>query len=178
MSRSALGPVLRFHLRVGVRIAMLILAPVLVGAVGGGVLLGDDFLDSFSRMLYGSGSSGGSAVLIALACLGVASTAAPRICRGLDGWLRHLPVDGLTHRRAAAVAIAVSQTPLLAFLLFLSLFATRITAPSVIDALALPVTALGAALWAVPAERGVLTKILGLAGAIAAGSGGWRWLAA
>ena len=79
---------------------MRLLLPVIVAAFGAGMLLGTDFLTSISRVLYGTRASGGTAVLFAAVLLGGAAEAAPRVCRGLGGWLRHLPVSGLAHRRA------------------------------------------------------------------------------
>ncbi|HEX7182173.1 MAG TPA: hypothetical protein VF756_10045 [Thermoanaerobaculia bacterium] len=164
---------LRFHIHVGARLAMRALVPVIAAAVAGFMLLGDDFLVSFSNLLYGSGFTGGSAILIALGCLGFAASAAPRVCRGLHGWLRHLPISGKSHRRAAMLAIAVAETPVLTGFLFLSLAASRIGAASWVDALGLMVCAPAAALTVMPVERRLLARPLGLASAVVAVSGGW-----
>jgi hypothetical protein len=152
--------------------------PVLVAAVAGIMLLGNDFLASFSVLLWGPGSRGGSGVLIAALCYVAAASAAPRVCRGLDGWLRHLPIGGGAQRRAAAVAIAVAQTPLLLGLTLLSLVATRFGPATGIDLLGLAVTAGAAALFAMPVERPLLARPIALAAAGAAVSGGWLLLAA
>jgi hypothetical protein len=122
----ALGALLRFHLRVGARLALRVMAPILAAVVGGMMLLGVDFINSFGALMFGSrkgGSSGG--LIIAFACLGTAWIAAPRICRGLDGWMRHLPVTGLAHRRAAMLAIAAAQASLLLLLLFFATAAAK-----------------------------------------------------
>ncbi len=121
---SPILPLLRFHFAVGARLAMRLLVPVVAIGFGAGMLLGTDFVTSFARVLFGSRASGGTAVLFAALLLGSAMEAAPRVCRGLGGWLRHLPVSGLAHRRAAGLAIAVAQLPLLLGLLFISLFAS------------------------------------------------------
>src|SRR5687768_13063859 len=113
-----ISALLRFHLSVGARLALRVLAPILAAVVGGMMLLGVDFINSFGALLFGSREGGGSGLIIAFACLGVAWIAAPRICRGLDGWMRHLPVSGLAHRRAAMLAIAAAQASLLLLLLF------------------------------------------------------------
>ena len=177
-SRSDLTAVLRFHLRVGARVALRVLVPVIAALFGGGMILGVDFLNSLARMLYGPGSSGGTAMLLAFGAIGVASAAAPRVCRGLDGWLRHLPVPGRTHRRAAVLAIAVTQVPLFLLLTPLSLVTTRDAAVFLVDVLAVPVTTLAAALFALPVGRGALVRPLALAAAILPQSGGWATLAA
>src|SRR5947199_7565618 len=63
MPPSPLLPLLRFHFAVGARLAMRALVPTITAAFGG-MLLGTDFLTSFSHMLFGARSSGGSAVLV------------------------------------------------------------------------------------------------------------------
>jgi len=155
---------------------MRVFMPVIVSAVGGGMLLGNDFLTSLSQMLYGARSAGGSAAMIAAACLGAAGVASPRISRGLGGWLRHLPVSGLAHRRAAGIAIAVSQAPLLLLFLFLAAFASRSGSTLIVDALALAVTALATSIAVVPAKRRWASAPLAMAGAFTAGAGGWGLL--
>jgi hypothetical protein len=169
-------PLLRFHFAVGARLAMRLLVPVIAIGFGAGMLLGTDFVTSFSRVLFGSRSSGGTAVLFAALLLGSATEAAPRVCRGLGGWLRHLPVSGLAHRRAAGLAIAVAQLPLVLGLLFISLFASLSPAALLANTLKLTVTALAAALCVTPAERRWAALPLALAAAVLAGSGGWGWL--
>jgi hypothetical protein len=174
--RSPLLPLLRFHFAVGARLAMRLLVPVVAAGFGAGMLLGTDFVTSFSRVLFGNGASGGTAVLFAALLLGGAAEAAPRVCRGLGGWLRHLPVSGLAHRRAAGLAIAVAQVPLLLGLLFLAAFASLAPAALLADALKLTVTALAAALCVTPAERRWAARPLALSAAVLAGSGGWGTL--
>jgi hypothetical protein len=170
-------PVLRFHLAVGARLAMRVLVPAVIAAFGGGMVLGVDFLGSLARSLFGAGSRGGSAVVIAAACLGAAEIAGPRICRGLNGWLRHLPASGLAHRRAATLAVAVAQVPLLVLLLVLAAFSSLAPALLVRRALQLAVTALAAALCVIPARRRWLAAPPALLAAVAAGAGGWGMLA-
>ncbi|HEY9420191.1 MAG TPA: hypothetical protein VIW92_02165, partial [Thermoanaerobaculia bacterium] len=168
-----LAPLLRFHLAVGARLAMRVLVPTVAAAVGAGFLLGNDFLTTFSHVLFGPKSSGGSGVMIAAIFLGVAMEAAPRVCRGVAGWMRHLPVSGVAHRRAAGVAVAAAQTPILLGLLLLASFASRTVATLVEDVLGLALTALAMALAAIPARRRWLSSPLALGAAVAAGSGGW-----
>jgi hypothetical protein len=163
---------------VGARLAALALAPALVAAVAGAMLLGDDFLISFARMLFGPGSKGGTWMLIVAMAAGAASAAAPRVCRGLSGWLRHLPVDGLAHRRAAALAVAVAQLPLSILLAVLSLYGAAGREAFAVEVLALAVTALATAVALVPAKRRLASGPLALAAALVAGSGSWLALAA
>ncbi|HEY0552629.1 MAG TPA: hypothetical protein VGG20_00065 [Thermoanaerobaculia bacterium] len=178
MPRSPLPPLLRFHFAVGARLAMRLLVPLITAAFGAGMLLGTDFLTSFSRVLFGERSSGGSAVLTGAVFLGAAAEAAPRICRGLSGWMRHLPVSGLAHRRAAGLAIAIAQAPLLLGFLVLACYASLAPAALAANVLKLTVTALAASLCAVPAERRWASLPLALTAAILAGAGGWAALGA
>jgi hypothetical protein len=178
VSRSPLLPLLRFHFAVGARLAMRLLVPVITAAFGAGMLLGTDFLTSLSRVLYGSKASGGTAVLFAAVLLGGAMEAAPRVCRGLSGWLRHLPVSGIAHRRAAGLAVALAQAPLLLALLFLAAYASLSPIALLANALKLIVTTLAAALCATPAERRWSARPPALAAAVLAGSGGWWTLGA
>jgi hypothetical protein len=152
------------------------LVPLITAAFGAGMLLGTDFLTSISHVLFGQRASGGTAVLFAAVFLGGAAEAAPRICRGLGGWLRHLPVGGLAHRRAAVLSIAIAQTPLLLGFLFLACYASLAPAALLADALKLAVTAFAAALCATPVERRWRSLPLALAAAVLAGSGGWGTL--
>jgi hypothetical protein len=166
---------LRFHLHVGARLALRALMPTVAAAVGGFFLLGDDFVVSFARLLFGPGSTGGSGVLIGFAAIGFASTAAPRVCRGLGGWMRHLPIHGKAQRRAALVAIAVAQAPLLLGLAAFSWVATdfgKHFGPWMIDLLSFLVCAPAAALVVMPIERPLAVRPLALAASIASVSGG------
>src|SRR3954469_16369647 len=172
MTTSGALPVLRFHLAVGARLAMRVLVPLVTAGFGAGMLLSTDFLGSLARSLFGAGSGGGSAVVIAALCLGAAELAGPRICRGLNGWLRHLPASGLAHRRAATLAIAVSQVPLLLLLLVLAAFSSLVPAVLTRRALHLAVTALAAALCVPPARRRWAAAPVALAAAILAGGRG------
>ncbi len=176
MNRSPLLPLLRFHFAVGARLAMRALVPLIAAAFGAGMLLGTDFLTSISHVLFGQGASGGTAVLFAAVFLGGAAEAAPRVCRGLGGWLRHLPVGGLAHRRAAGLAIAIAQIPLFLGFLFLAAYASLAPAALLADALKLAVTALAAALCATPVERRWAARPLAALAAVLAGSGGWGTL--
>jgi hypothetical protein len=162
-----IAALLRFHLRVGARLALRVLAPVLAAVVGGMMLLGVDFINSFGALLFGS--SGG--LIIAFACLGVAWVAAPRVCRGLDGWMRHLPVSGLAHRRAAMLAMAAAQGSLLVLFLFFAAAASKNGAdpwPSLAGLLVAPPAA---ALAAMPVR--FVARPLALVAAFLPFSGGW-----
>lgn len=171
-----LAPLLRFHFAVGARLAMRVLVPALAAAVGGGFLLGNDFLTTLSHVLFGRKSAGGSGVLIAAILFAVAAEASPRVCRGLGGWVRHLPVSGVAHRRAAGMAIAMAQAPVILGLLLLAAFASRAAATLVEDVIGIALTALAVAVCVTPAERRWLSLPLALGSAATVASGGWRMM--
>ena len=172
---------LRFHLHVGSRLALRALLPIVAAAGGGLFFLGDDFLVSFARLLFGPASTGGSGLLIALAAVAFASVAAPRVCRGLSGWMRHLPIHGRAQRRAALAAVVVAQTPLLLSLAVFAWVATgfgKHLGGFFLDLLSLALCAPAAALVVLPVERPVAVRPLALAAAVAVVSGGVLPLAA
>lgn len=149
----------------------------MTAAVGALFLLGDDFLISFSKLLFGPGSAGGSGVLIALSFVGFASVASPRICRGLSGWMRHLPIHGRAQRRAALLAITVAQLPLVLGMLIFSFVAVRTSgnpgAAFATDLLGLAICAPAAALAVMPVERPLRSRPFAWGAALVAVSGGW-----
>jgi hypothetical protein len=175
MPRTAL-PLVLFHLRVGARLALRVLAPVVAFACGAAGFFEKDFLRNLSAILFtGRGSSG---LLLAAISLGVASTAAPRICRGLTGWVRHLPASGVAHRRAATLAVAVAQLPLLVGLAGLASLAVKGRATLAVTILGLAGTTLATAVAAVPAQRSLLTRGLALPAAALTASSHGLWIAA
>ncbi|HXO20653.1 MAG TPA: hypothetical protein VOA87_12100, partial [Thermoanaerobaculia bacterium] len=172
--------VLRFHLRVGARLALRVMAPAFAAAVGAGTLLGPDFLHTLAGVLYGPGAGRSGTLLVVLAAAAVAETAAPRVCRGLGGWLRHLPAGGVAHRRAAALGIACAELPLLVLLIPLAVHALLGTGGwgRLLPSLAgLPLVALGAALAATLCRRPLLARPAAWAAALLAASGSWPQLA-
>jgi hypothetical protein len=91
--------------------------------------------------------------------------------------MRHLPVSGLAHRRAAGFAMAVAQTPILLILAVLAVLVSPGPADLARHVLRIAITAMAAALWATPAVRRWLAAPLALMAAVAAGMGGWEALA-
>jgi hypothetical protein len=166
----AVSPLFFFHARAGARLALRALVPVIAAVVGGWMLLGSDFLNSLSDLFYGPGAGLGAAGAMTVALAGAAGVAAPRVCQGAAGWLRHLPASGRAHRRAAALALAVAQIPLLLLFCVLVFGAWLRHGSRPLDLVALPVLAFAAALLVLPLERPLLTRILALACAAAVGT--------
>jgi hypothetical protein len=89
------------------------MVPISAAVAGAGMLLGTDFIRSLARVLFGAGSGFASGIVCFLLLLGAARAAAPRVSRGLDGWVRHLPISGLSLRRASVGAVMLATAPLL-----------------------------------------------------------------
>jgi hypothetical protein len=169
---AALAAVFRFHAGVGARLALRAAVPAFAAAFGAATLLGTDFLGSLTDTFYGSGSGLPSWLVVSGLALGLASTAAPRVCRGLPaGWLRHLPASGATHRRGATLATALAQAPLLVALAVLACGAALRSGRNALPALAgLPLLALAAAQLAVPARHRLAVLPFSGAAALASAS--------
>jgi len=105
-----------FHLRVGGRLAMRVLAPVLAAALFLHYILGHEFVLELARILFLEASLIESGAIGTLLLLGLARTVAPRIAAGGDGWARSLPADGRALRWLAALSMIVAETPILAAL--------------------------------------------------------------
>jgi hypothetical protein len=164
----------RFHLAVGTRLAMRLLMPVVMAVASAVLLFGSQavqFLTTLAGLCFGGKQGGGSGLLIAACCFAAAAPAAPRICRGLDGWLRHLPATGAVHRRAAALAVAVAQAPVLLCLACLVPLAVPAPAAAARRLLGLVVAALAAAFATLPVARRWRTLPPAFLAAVLAGSG-------
>ena len=173
-------PLLRFHVRVGARLAMRLFAAPL-SAVLAATLLQDGGLAGLLRALLGSPGAPGPALALAAVALAMASVAAPRVGSSLGGWARHLPVTSRAQRRGAALAVAVSLFPLV---LALPLLGACVGAPHPLRwALSLALLALACgqtwlpvrpgaaglgALAALLAASGTLPSALAAAGALVA----------
>src|SRR6185295_8005597 len=150
---------LRFLAGSGTRLALRVMVPLFAAAAGAGMLLGSDFLRSLARVLFGPGTGFASDAICLLLLLGVARAAAPRVSRGLDGWVRHLPISGLSLRRAAVGAVMLATGPLLLAFAVLALVAEGNRRPALLFAGFL-LAAWAAGLATVPAIRGGWARVL------------------
>lgn len=105
-----------FHLRVGARLALRVLAPVLAVALFFYYILRPEFAIELARILFLEGSLLESGTIGAILLLGLARIVAPRIASGELGWARSLPVARGSLRLSAVVSMVVAQAPLLAAL--------------------------------------------------------------
>lgn len=169
---SAFFSLLRFHLGAGARLAARVSVPVLVATAAAAMFFGPDFLASVARVLFGADAGIASGAVVLLALAGIARAAEQRICRGLSGWVRHLPAGPAAHRRAALIAITLVEAPVLLGFAVLALAAAagaRGGNPVRELALALPLRALAAAVFALPVTRRRLTRTLALGAGLFAG---------
>jgi len=150
---------LRFLAGSGTRLALRVMVPLFAAAAGAGMLLGSDFLRSLARVLFGEGSGFASGVVCFLLLLGVARAAAPRVSRGLDGWVRHLPISGLSLRRVAVGAVMLATGPLLLAFAILALVAEGNRSLTMLF-VGLLLAAWAAALASVPSVRGGWVRLL------------------
>lgn len=126
--------------------------------------------------LAGSGESG-VGVLFAVVAGGMVTWAAPRVCLGGHGWVRHLPADWPAHRRALLAALTAAELPVAIAWCALWLVAWRLGAEVELRGLlAMPVVLIGVSLTRMPARWSI---VVGSAGVITVGLalfGGWPGL--
>jgi hypothetical protein len=162
---------LRFHLASGARLAQRAFVPVagtLVVAVG---LTQDPAATTRAIAAAVAAPRLSGAVIVALLAAGgaIASWAAPRLAFSTSGWIRHLPASAVAHRRAAALALAAAQLPLLVGVAGLVALAAASGAP--VGATRLPAVAaaaLGIGTAFAPTRRRAAALVLGSAASVAA----------
>lgn len=103
----------RFHLRAGARVALRANA-ALLGIVTFifGQAPAPEALLTFERFMIGivsRSATSGPRMLFAAIAAALGATAVPRVMLGTSGWMRSLPVDARTRRRAAVAAITAAQ---------------------------------------------------------------------
>jgi hypothetical protein len=109
---------LRFHWSAGARVALRANA-----IVGGSALFfygilapdGAATLRKTVLSIVAAGHEPSDRWLIAAFAIALAATAAPRVVLGASGWMRSLPSDAATHRRAALLALSLSQALAIVF---------------------------------------------------------------
>jgi hypothetical protein len=122
-----------FHLRVGARLSLLVLAPVLAAVLFLYYILRPEFTLELARILFIEGSLIESGLIGTALLVGLARIVAPRLGAGSSGWARSLPAGRGARRLSAVFAVLIAEAPLLAVLGALVWF---ITAPD--PALAAP----------------------------------------
>jgi hypothetical protein len=158
-------------------LALRVLAPALAILFALYFILRPEFFLYFAGIiLFDSGplARGAFSTLIAFAA---ARTAAPRVCHGLSGWMRHLPSSAPLVRRMAVLAVFIAETPVLGILLVFAILTSH-QAPGRIPVDALGLIGLGfsAAAAAVRTGRRGPRLALGLAAGVLCASGRWALL--
>jgi hypothetical protein len=176
MSGHSAKPFVIFHLAVGIRLALRKLAPILATAFAAYYLLRPELFNAVFASLLERGFLL-MGLISSILSLSVAIMASPRICLGLNGWIRHLPARGLIHRRLAAVAIALSQVPILLVLAALALIAFKLYNVSpFLYLIGLPILGLAAGLCVLHVQNNPLSKPLAFAACVLSTSGHWLFL--
>ena len=130
-------PLLLFHLRVGVRVALRASPPLFCGIVA--VILFQDppgaAVTSLARALFARRWTLGSVIPIAAIAFLLSAWGRQRLAEGQHGWIRHLPVSRRSHRAGMFLALVTVQIPLFITLALLAWTAKRlglsIAAPTV-----------------------------------------------
>jgi len=115
-----------FHLRVGARLSLRVLAPVLATVFFLQYILRPEFAIALARILFLEGSLFESGLIGTVLLIGLARIVAPRIATGSGGWACSLPVGGGAQRLSAVLAMLVAEAPLL---VVMGAMAWVITAP-------------------------------------------------
>jgi hypothetical protein len=166
-----------FHLHVGARLALRIFIPVVSIFFALYYLLRPELFNFMMAQILDGGFllSGSTTTLI---CIITASFASRRVCLGLAGWIRHLPSEGKTHRRMAAIAISIAQIPILVILLGLAVVSIKLYQVSAAPFIAgLPLVGVSCALYVLPVKRKLITRPLTALAALGFASNNWGFLA-
>lgn len=147
---------LQFHLGVGIRIALRVLVAAVALLFALFYLLRPELFIGATALMINQGFTGGLACSLSFLIFG--GIASRRICVGLTGWIRHLPVSSSLHRRLAALAVLTSQIPIVLIWTVLALAADRMYGSSLLPFLAgLPLSAAAASLAVLPVRRKYLS---------------------
>jgi hypothetical protein len=169
----------RFHLSVGIRLALRTLAPVASIIFAFYYFFRIEFFATLVKAFFIESSGLISGLLFSVFSLSIAGIAASRICLGLTGWIRHLPVSSQTSRRLAALAIFIAQIPVLVFLVFPILILSKSSGIVLtIYIIGLPFLGLASAVCVLPVQRKLFTRPLAAVACVFSASGNWSFLMA
>ncbi len=164
---------LLFHLRAGVRLALLRFAPLVALAMALLLFLRPEFI----VLLISEINRGGSLVWGFFSACVVwvsANSAAPRIFSGLHGWMGHLPATGDVRRRTALAGLWIALVPVLLGMGFLYGLAYSGSGTLRLAYLAgLPVLGIAVAQTTFPIQAGFVIRPLCFGAGILSVSGDW-----
>lgn len=168
-----------FHLNVGIRIALRIIAPVFGISFAMFYLFRVDFFVLLIQTVFLDSHFLISGLFFSIIALSMAGVVSPRVTLGLSGWIRHLPVSSCTSRRLAAVSVFIAQIPILGVIALLSLsFSLNLDMNPLVYLLGLPLLGIASSLYVLPVQRKVFTRPLALTACICSASGSWPFVAA
>jgi hypothetical protein len=172
-----MSAVFRFHLHVGIRVAIRIFVPVVSIFFALYYLLSPElFYFSMAQVLDGGFLLSGIATTAVF--IFIAGFASRRICLGLSGWIRHFPIKGNVHRRLAGLAVAVALIPALGILGGLAIVAMQLYhVPAVPFLAGLPPAAFSCGLVVLPVEKKLIARLLAVLAAISFSSNSWVFIA-
>jgi len=153
-------------------VALRSLAPVLAAAFGLYYLLKPELFLMLAKRFFGEAAPISRGAVTAIALAAAAGMSRKAVCYGLGGWIRHLPVTGSAHRRAAVVAIALAETPITVLLLISMFFGLQDAPQSAIaGAIGLVIASIASAVVVGPSQIAGFRIALAGAAAVLAGSG-------
>lgn len=152
---------LRFHLRVGARIALKNFTPILAVIFALFYLLRPEFFGLMSFYIFTSKFYFLPVFFFSIICIFAAFIASRRICLGTTGWIRHLPSSSQAQRRSVVMAVFLAITPIILLqLVFIGLALPYLNLNALMLYLTgLPGLSFSAAQAAVPIEKKYISKI-------------------
>jgi len=169
----------RFHLSVGIRMAIKTITPLVALIFALYYIFRIEFFVLLAQALFIDSGNLVSALFFSAVSLGMAAIAAPRICLGLTGWIRHLPLSSQANRRLAGLAIFAALIPVLVFLAGPHIILLKnLEIPLTIHVLGFPFLGLASALCVLPVQRKRLTRPLAVAACLLSIWGKWPFLLA
>ena len=171
---------LNLHLKAGSRLAMRTGVPA-AAVLTAGIGLSPDPSATLRLVANDLASGSGSftvGVLLAIVAGGMATWAAPRICHGVNGWVRHLPADWPAHRRALLGALTAAELPVA--ITWCALWLVAWSLGSDVEPrrlLAMSVVLVGVSLTRVPARWSIVVASAGVVTVGLALFAGWPGLA-
>ena len=163
-----------FHISVGIRIALRTLAPIIAIIFASYYILRYDFFLILARSFFLDSGILISGLFFSIISLSTAAIAAPRVCHGLTGWIRHLPLDSLSSRRLTNIAIFIAQTPILFVLFFLAFTMSKGLEESPLPYLVgIPLLGIASSLFVTPVRQKTITKFLAVVACVFSASGNW-----
>ncbi len=169
--------VFRFHLKVGIRLALRIFIPVVSIFFALYYLLRPELFHSLMAQILDGGFLLSGITTTAFFLI-TAQFASRRIGLGLCGWIRHLPAEGNVHRRMAVITIFIAQVPVLAIMAGLAIIAMKLYRVSSMPYLiGLPLAGLSCGLIVLPVKRKLITRSLAALAALGFSSNNWPFFA-